>query len=115
MLEGFSFMLINLNSVFSCLERKEQIEKAEEKERIQREKEEQQKKEAEEAKLKEQKGEEKVNAEAQEPVGTNTNDETGIHDHSPLGQVRAILLDSFSTWKQNIIIFMNFLHQYCPI
>nr|GEV19248.1 glucosidase 2 subunit beta-like isoform X1 [Tanacetum cinerariifolium] len=67
-------------------ERKEQIEKAEEKERIQREKEEKQKNEAEEANLKEQKGEEKVNAEALEPVGTNTNDETGIHDHSPLGQ-----------------------------
>lgn len=53
-------------------DRKEQIEKAEEKERMQKEQEEKLKKEAEEAALKEQKGEEKVNAEEQESKESTT-------------------------------------------
>ncbi|XP_076956123.1 glucosidase 2 subunit beta-like [Bidens hawaiensis] len=70
-------------------ERKEQIEKAEEKERIQKENEEKKKREAEEAKLKEQKAEEKVEeqkteekVEEQEAVGSKSDDEARVHDHS---------------------------------
>ncbi|KAI3518637.1 hypothetical protein L1887_07443 [Cichorium endivia] len=61
-------------------DRKEQIEKQEEKERIQKEKEEKEKKEAEEAKLKEEKGEEKVNIEEQESKESKPENEEKIHD-----------------------------------
>ncbi|KAJ9541468.1 hypothetical protein OSB04_027974 [Centaurea solstitialis] len=67
-------------------ERKEQIEKAQEKERIQKEKEEKQKKEAEEATVKEQKSEEKVNVQEQESKESNTEEGGKVHDHPPLGQ-----------------------------
>lgn len=102
MLEGLAYSIFNMDFITSSLDRKEQIEKAEKKERVQKEKEEKQKKEAEEAKLIEQKGEDKVNVDVQESVGSKY--EADIHDHSHSGQVRwfcsRILLI-----KQSIMIF----------
>ncbi|KVH90934.1 hypothetical protein Ccrd_007075 [Cynara cardunculus var. scolymus] len=67
-------------------ERKEQIEKAVEKERIQKEQEEKQKKEAEESESKEHKDEDKVDVPEQEPAENTDDDKAGILDNPPPGQ-----------------------------
>ncbi|XP_071698186.1 glucosidase 2 subunit beta-like [Rutidosis leptorrhynchoides] len=66
-------------------EHKEQIEKAVEKERIQKEEEEKQKKEAEESILKELKVDEKVDV-GEQPHVDNNDDKAAILDNSPSGQ-----------------------------
>ncbi|KAK9079007.1 hypothetical protein SSX86_000676 [Deinandra increscens subsp. villosa] len=66
-------------------EHKEQIEKAVEKERIQKEKEEKQNKEAEQSELKEHEGQEKIDVEEQVPV-KNNDDRAAILDTNPSGK-----------------------------
>lgn len=76
---------------FTTTERKEQIEKAEEKERLQKEKEEKQKKEAEESNLKDKQTSEQAKSSEEEAVEVDNQDTIGLLEDSPSSQVMHII------------------------
>ena len=96
---------------FTHIEHKEQIEKAEEKERLQKEKEETEKKEAEEAQREKSKSMEEVPSQGQ-PMESENHDKIGLLENSPSDQVKLVLSDGWSVAHVNLCLCIYFMTSF---